>query len=303
MSDFYSEISKSQLSPNYSIISQLSYIKEKEDELEFISAFKNIFSPKKSPGGNEEDKIHEEELYFIKEKVDTNLNSEKSTKSQTTIIKKNLFNTKKEEGNKLTKKKRGRSRKKKFFDAINDVKNIHDKYSMDNLLRKIQVHFLNFIISYLNDILKELNYKEQLLKINYKFKRNINKKFLDGLKNKKISDIVCIDISTKYQKHDKNTNKKIYEIIKNNKIINNILNKSYIEPFYIYYKSKKNINLKNYGFDKEIILSQNSKMFKDLILKEVINNRNDKNYIKKLNFCLFENYPIKDKFLMYDQTI
>ena len=40
-------------------------------------------------------------------------------------------------------------------------KKIHDKYVVDNLLRKIQVHFLSFIISFLNDILKHLNYKQK----------------------------------------------------------------------------------------------------------------------------------------------
>ena len=298
MSDHNSEYNMSQFSFNKSIISQLSD-KEEEEEISdfnilFKIAFANTFSPRKKDIKNDENKIDEKELYYI------NTNSEKSTKTQTAIIKKNLFNVnieqEQEQEPNLTKKKRGRVRKAKNSQDLNSSSKIHDKHSMDNLLRKIQVHYLSFIISYINDILKKLNYNEQFFKIDYNFKKTINKDFLDDLKTKKISDIVCIDISSKYKK-DKNVNRIIYEKIKGNEIINNILNRNYLEPFDIYYKSKKNINLEDYGLNKEIILSEKTKMYKDL-LKESIKNK-DKNYIKNLNFCIFQNYPIKDKFLMY----
>ena len=298
MSEHNSEYNMSHFCLNKSIISQLSD-NEEEDEISdfnisFKNAFANTFSPGKKVYKNEENKIDEKNLYYI------NTNSEKSTKTQTSIIKKNIFivNIEKEQEQEqdLTKKKRGRLRKTKDSQDFNSTPKIHDKNSMDNLLRKIQVHYLSFIISYINDILKELNYKEQFLKIDYNFKKTINKDFMENLKTKKISDIVCIDISSKYKK-DKNVNRNIYEKIKGYEIINNILNLNYLAPFDIYYKSKKNINLEDYGLDKEIILSAKTKMYKDL-LKESINKK-DKNYIKNLNFCIFQNYPIKDKFLMY----
>jgi len=298
MSEHNSEYNMSQLLLNKSIISQLSDTEEEDGisdfNILFENAFANTFSPRKKDAKNEENNIDEKKLYYI------NTNSEKSTKTQTSIIKKNIFNVKNEQEQEqeqnLTKKKRGRSRKVKNSQDLNSKLKIHDKHSMDNLLRKIQVHYLSFIISYINDILKELNYKEQFLKIDYNFKKTINKDFMENLKTKKISDIVCIDISSKYKK-DKNVNRNIYEKIKGYEIINNILNLNYLAPFDIYYKSKKNINLEDYGLDKEIILSAKTKMYKDL-LKESINNK-DKDYIENLNLCVFQNYPIKDKFLMY----
>ena len=66
-------------------------------------------------------------------------------------------------------------RKEKNSEDLNSSPKIHDKHSMDNLLRKIQVHYLSFIISYINDILKNLNYNEQFLKIDYNYKKTINK--------------------------------------------------------------------------------------------------------------------------------
>jgi len=298
MSEHNSEYNMSQLLLNKSIISQLSDTKEEDGisdfNILFENAFANTFSPRKKDDKNEENNLDEKKLYYI------NTNSEKSTKTQTSIIKKNIFNVKNEQEQEqeqnLTKKKRGRSRKVKNSQDLNSKPKIHDKHSIDNLLRKIQVHYLSFIISYINDILKELNYKEQFLKIDYNFKKTINKDFMENLKTKKISDIVCIDISSKYKK-DKSENRNIYEKIKEYKNINNILNQNYLEPFDIYYKSKKNVNLQNFGLDREIILSEKTKMYKDL-LKESINNK-DKDYIENLNLCVFQNYPIKDKFLMY----
>ena len=55
------------------------------------------------------------------------------------------------------KKKRGRKAKKssKYY-------NLHDITTFDNLQRKIQVHFLSFLINISNDaISKKLNYKEK----------------------------------------------------------------------------------------------------------------------------------------------
>ena len=51
----------------------------------------------------------------------------------------------------LGKKKRGREIKEN-----KDKLKYNDKNSSDNLLRKIQVHFISFIISFINEILKNL---------------------------------------------------------------------------------------------------------------------------------------------------
>ena len=68
----------------------------------------------------------------------------------------NSEDTKKEKTKKLL--KRGKKRK-------DNEKNLtfHDRNRTDNLLRKIQVHYLSFIVSYVNDILKNLNYKKNFL--------------------------------------------------------------------------------------------------------------------------------------------
>ena len=47
-------------------------------------------------------------------------------------------------------------------------------------MRKIQSHYLSFIISFLNNILEILNYKQQFFKLDYEFKRNVKKNFVES---------------------------------------------------------------------------------------------------------------------------
>ena len=77
---------------------------------------------------------------------------------------KELFMIKKH-SNQLTKKKRGRDKKKE------QNKKVHDKSSTDNILSKIQNHYLSFIIDFLNNILKFLNYNQKFLKSDYNYRK------------------------------------------------------------------------------------------------------------------------------------
>ena len=55
-------------------------------------------------------------------------------------------------------KKRGRVKHKK-------INKIHDKHTIDNVLRKIQVNYMTFLTSFINEILKNLNFNERFLKL------------------------------------------------------------------------------------------------------------------------------------------
>ena len=54
-------------------------------------------------------------------------------------------------------------------------KSPHNRLTSDNLLRKIQVHYFTFIISFLNFLLKHFNYKHKFFQLDYSIKKNINK--------------------------------------------------------------------------------------------------------------------------------
>ena len=215
----------------------------------------------------------------------TNLNEILDIKKENSI----LFiinkgeNISKENSNNMTfiKRKRGRTKS-----LMNDNKFIHDKNSSDNLKRKIHVHFLSFIVSYLNEILKNLNYKQRFLQLDYYFKKNINNEYFKYIKKQSIGDIICNRISYKYKLEKKYYNKKIYEQIKENEILNKIFSQSYLNLFKnIYYKSNNIISLKEYGLNKNIFLSTKVKMYKDLLynIKDLDIN---KEHIKKINECI-----------------
>ena len=145
----------------------------------------------------------------------------------------------------LNKKRRGRVKRERYQDELNEEENedndyikIHDKNTADNLLRKIQVHYLNFIVQFLNEILAFLNFRERFLKLSYEFKSNIKKEFVKSLKTKTILEIICTQISNKYKK-DLYYNRNIYEQTKWNKVLNKIYSQNYLLFFRkIYFKSK-----------------------------------------------------------------
>jgi len=121
---------------------------------------------------------------------------------------------KKKENGKEVNKKSLLGRKKK---GSNETGN-HNKYSEDNVIKKIKAHLLTILYKFINDVIKKVYngnighgiFQKQLLKINQNqviVSKN-NKQFL----NKTLKDIFSEDISTKYSTHSLSHNK---ELIKN----------------------------------------------------------------------------------------
>lgn len=218
----------------------------------------------------------------LKEEEKINFLENKDIINQTLLIKE--YSSKKSFAGNLTAKKRSNKNK----DNLNKKeKKKHDKFSSDNLLRKIQVNYLSFIIYFLNDILKNFNYQHRFLKLDYEFKKQVKKNSVDSLKNKSIEEIVSNKISEKYRKHDENINKNICEILKKDDVLNNILSEKYPQLFRnIYFNSNRKINLKEYGMNREIVLSKNVKMFKDFIKRF----DQEKEYQQRLTECAIKNF-------------
>ena len=165
----------------------------------------------------------------------------------------------------LLKKKRG-----KQSVNLNDI--LHDRNADDNIQRKIQVHFISFLINISNDALttelrKDNHYK--FIKINYKIKQNISEKSFNVFKSSSIRKILELDISPKYKKYNNNINKEILKII-DNKLKSNWLisffNMKYLKLFEYYYNMEKNKNSLKFG-EKEIQCSKHTKPFYDLLEK------------------------------------
>lgn len=209
---------------------------------------------------------------------------EDNTYEETQVHKKtsNLFKTSiSTNDTSLIKKKRGR-----LVDSENKNIKKHDKFSPDNIQRKIQVHYLNFIICFINDILEYLGIREKFLNISYEFKKVVNKQQFNILKSSTIGKIFSYEISTKYKKEE-NFNSNLYEIFEKNKVLPKLFDMNYLTFFQLYYmKKEKSLDLKIFGIDKEITLSKKTKTYYDLIEKF----KKDENYINHINDCINKNY-------------
>ena len=143
----------------------------------------------------------------------------------------------------------GRKRKIKKEKEILD-ENEHNKYSSDNVIRKIQVHFISFIITFINFVLKELGYRDIFCNINNDFKINVNKKNIEKLKNSNIGYILKQTLSSKYKKKNSDNNKIIYERLKNIPVLRNIFAYNYKDFFKdFYYNKENNLNLNKFGLN------------------------------------------------------
>ena len=211
-------------------------------------------------------------------------------------IKKNLFVITESTNHKtqLIKKKRG---KPSYLNI--DKARVHGRCSIDNVLAKINNHSLSFVVTFLNDILKVLSIEEEFYQLSHKFKKNINNNFFSELKKKTLGEIICNGISSKYKNHDENENKRIYDKVKDNEVLKKIFNMDYVTFFKRYYmESKKYINLRAYGLENEIILSEKCKMYNDLIKRIKYSNIDDnENYLKCIKKCIDKNYIRKNLFV------
>ena len=169
----------------------------------------------------------------------------------------------------------------------------HSKYDFDNIIRKIQVHFHNFLISFTNEILSNFGIKKKFYKTEYKIKKNVKKENVDNLKFKAIGTILCQNLSTKYRKQyklDKEKNIKLYSEVIENESIKNILSQPYINIFRnFYYNNKRVLN----DYNLNIVLSSKVKTYNDF-LKDC---SKDMEYVSKIEKIVKKCYLPKKIFI------
>jgi hypothetical protein len=159
-----------------------------------------------------------------------------------------------------------------FPDKTRKKRKSHQKSDFDNILTKIQIHFLNFVINLCNDAMKiiDKNQKQYFRPINYKFKRNISFNNIKRLKEIPIKEILAQEISEKYKLVSKSINSDILALVApSSQWLNDFFSINYLKAFSMYYnncKPLKKINFKG----KEIILSSKTKAFNTLLRKNKV---------------------------------
>ena len=191
-------------------------------------------------------------------------------------------------------KKRGKPKNKESKKAE------HNALSIDNIERKIQIHFFNFIVSFLNDCVHTFfGYKKfTFKKFPYSEKIKISREHMKELKNSNIKYLFeNIDISEKYKHYDKNINKMNLKALSGSEYdwFQQIFEIKYLDLFFDYYNDEQPLEEMTI-FGKKIILSPETQSFYYLLQKkknkdlgdEMINVAkkiylNDSNFIFGLN--------------------
>ena len=169
-------------------------------------------------------------------------------------------------------KKRGKKRNKESKKAE------HTSLSIDYIITKVQAHFLNFMIYFLNDCVKTF-FKEpkfKFLKFDRKEKIKVSNEQMDVMKNSTIKDLLeKIKISKKYKHYDENTNKNNLDSLMKEPWFRQIFNINFLDLFLYYYNNEqplkeltiygKKVTLKN--TKPFIALLQKNKIIKDKIIE------------------------------------
>ena len=173
-----------------------------------------------------------------------------------------------------------RGRKKSDKNTSNQKCHLSDDF--DNVLRKIQVSYINFLISLSNDALKTVFGKNTTYKfkdINYKLKKQINHNYIENLKKSLFGDILQMDISPKNKIFQEDMNKITYsKVCEQSEELKKLFEKNYL------YMIKKYFNFVddgNHVIDIDgfkIALSPKTETFSNLLKK----NKEKKNKFKEV---------------------
>ena len=241
------------------------------------------------------DNKNEEEEDEIPFRSNESENNEIITNSTPAERKTNLFKTSisdRTNDTTLLKNKRGRK-----SNSEEEKEKNHDKYSPDNIKRKVQVHYLSFIPSSINDILESCGMKEKFYKLDYEFKKIVNKKHFNYLISSNIGDIISKEISKKYKKKRKYNNSSVHNNFITNKVLEGIFEMKYLDFFRMFYmKKEKIVDLKIFGIDKIFTLSKQTETYYDLL--EKLKKEEDEKYIKLIDECIKNNY-LSERFALY----
>ena len=187
---------------------------------------------------------------------DFNLMDISGTNEKENNNKKDLFKTEQ------LKRKRGRKINKESKKAT------HSALFKDNIKRKIQVHFLTFLVSLINDIISTFPLKGISLKnLAYNMKAKISEMYFEKLKKSSIKELIeNINISSKFKNYEENINKEVIKklIEYDYDYFSKLFEKDYLFFFRLYYNDEKPLN-KLSLFGKTIEFSKKTESFYILI--------------------------------------
>ena len=146
----------------------------------------------------------------------------------------------------------------------------HKSSSFDNILTKIQVHFTNFLINLVNDIVKtEFPTLDVFFRnIDYNVKKKIDHKYLSNIFQSPIKYIIVTNLSIKYKKYESDFNQNLYnDLTEKSEWFKDFLEMNYINVFNLFYYNKEKALNTAYIKGKAITVSPKTKSFSYLLKK------------------------------------
>jgi hypothetical protein len=267
-----SETNELSLSFRYNIFScDFTNEEDVQDRKEGISIM-NLFNDKLNINEDLDDFYFK--AYFIQEKNNTNNDNPQENE---------LINQKKEI--KKLRKKRKLNREVKEI-AIKR----HTASDDDNILRKIQVQYISFIIHCSNDVVSffvdDYTNNPCFKDVDYELKKVVNHEKVESLKEKTIGDIIQFDITPKIKKKEKNENEKSLKLIlKKCPSLQKYFKTNYLEFFKKYYKNE-NDYLEVNGQIIPFSDKTKTKTFSSLIEKKKNNNLKERIKYVCINYLM-----------------
>jgi hypothetical protein len=268
-----------------SIVS-INSIQEKDDYNNSFTSSENLVEDNNSlfkivdsafigfPPFHEDDEIDYNRLYLIKYE-----------KSQTKKFK-------------VSKNQRGRKKKEITLNKKR-IEKVHNKFGKDNMIRKCQVSYFNFMIDFINLFIRlfnskmRLSPKKEFFPIDYDIKKIVNRNQKIMIHTNSIEEMMKKNISKKHSRSRLSSNKDLCEEIKQYGIpeIEKIFKKNFTFLFDIYHKSVRKFNLKELdeSFANLIIeIPETVELYEDMLNK----NQNDIKFeeYKKLMENSIKNY-------------
>jgi hypothetical protein len=199
---------------------------------------------------------------------------------------------------KVSKNQRGRKKKEITLNKKR-IEKVHNKFGKDNMIRKCQVSYFNFMIDFINLFIRlfnskmRLSPKKEFFPIDYDIKKIVNRNQKIMIHTNSIEEMMKKNISKKHSRSRLSYNKDLCEEIKQYGIpeIEKIFKKNFTFLFDIYHKSVRKFNLKELdeSFANLIIeIPETVELYEDMLNK----NQNDIKFeeYKKLMENSIKNY-------------
>ena len=228
----------------------------------------------------------EKKLCKIKRKRDNEYENSDENNELRALIKK--------ENEAEEKVKRGRK-----IEIINKKRIEHNKYSEDNIIKKIKSKLLLYPLQFLNNLLESNNNSQKtyrLYKLNYKYIKRLKKEIDLNIFKMSLKDLYSLEITPTYKNISKHHNKNVInDIIKNKELDNyqaiifafNLTFGEWMELFTYKKNIYQIINDYNYEGLKNVIEEIETQMVRVEDLLENILEKNDKHFFSIFTFFLY----------------